>query len=172
MARPEKVAVVENIREKLKSSANVFLTDYQGLDVEKMTELRRSLRKDNIQYIIAKNTLINIAAKEEGLEKLGEYLKGPTAVAFGADEPNIAAKILYESFKKQKLPIIKCFIVDDQFYTDENDLKAFATMPSKDELLVQILMGVQAPLTNLISSIEAPIRELVSVIDAVAISKE
>ncbi len=172
MARPEKVAVVEDIQNRIKSSNNIFLTDYAGLDVEQMTELRRELRKRNISYRIAKNTLIRIAVRKEGLEVLEPYLKGPTAIAFGADDANVAAKVLYESFKKREKPVVKCFYVDGNLYAEPKDLEAFAKLPSREDLYVQILMGVESPLTGLIASIEAPVRELVSVLDALVETKK
>ncbi|MBD3170679.1 MAG: 50S ribosomal protein L10 [candidate division Zixibacteria bacterium] len=172
MARPEKVTVVENFRSKIKESNSIFLTDYLGLNVADMTELRRNLRQENVSYMIAKNTLIRLAAKEEGLEELEPYLKGPTAVAFGVEDPNVPAKILYESFKAKEKPAIKCFYIDGKLYKTADELKAWASLPTKEELYTQILMGVQSPLTNLIASIEAPMREFVSVLDALAKAKE
>ena len=172
MPRPEKVEVVENIRGKLKEANSVFLTDYIGLNVEDMTDLRRKLRDENITYVIAKNTLIRLAAKEEGMEKLEPFLKGPTAVAFGVDDPNVPAKILHESFKAKDKPKIKCFFIDGKLYETAEDLQTWASLPTKEELYTQILMAVEFPLTNLIASIEAPMREFVSVLDALAKAKE
>jgi len=172
MVRPEKIATVEDIRDKIKSSTNIFLTDYSGLNVEQMTELRRELRKKKVIYRIAKNTYIIRAIKGEGLNELEQYLKGPTAVAFGADEPNIPAKIFYDSYKKREKPIIRCFYVDGRVYTQAGDLSAFANLPTKTELYTQILMSVQWPLIGLIASIEAPARELVSVLEALVKAKQ
>jgi large subunit ribosomal protein L10 len=172
MARPEKVAVVKNIKENIRKSSSIFLTDYAGLNVEKMSELRRELRKKEVTYLIAKNTLARIAVEEEGLSVISPYLRGPVAIAFGMDDPNVPAKIFYENLKKQDKPVVKCFYADGTLYETEADLKTFAMLPSREELLSRIVAAVQSPLTGLISSIEAPIRELVSVIDALVKAKQ
>ncbi len=172
MARPEKAAVVEDIKEKLRSAGSVFLTDFTGLNVQEMGNLRRELRKNEIVYTIAKNTLIRRAFNESEMAELEEFLVGPTAVAFGADDASVPAKIFYESFKKLEKPVTKCFYIDGKLFSEYEDLEAFASLPSKEELLVQVLVGIESPLTGLIASIEAPARELVSVLEALVEAKK
>ena len=93
MARPEKKAVVAELKDKLERSRAAVLTDYRGLNVAAMTELRRRMREAEIDYKVVKNTLTRFAARELGVEELEEYLVGPTAIAFSSEDPVLPAKI-------------------------------------------------------------------------------
>ena len=104
MARPEKVAVVESFEKLFNDSNAYFVTDFQGLNVADMTSLRKSLRENNVKYLVAKNTLMDIAARNTEQPDLKEFFKGCTAIAFASDDPAVAAKILYDSYKAIELP--------------------------------------------------------------------
>ncbi|MCP4705650.1 MAG: 50S ribosomal protein L10, partial [candidate division Zixibacteria bacterium] len=116
------------------------------------------------------NTLMRIAAKEAGLEYIVDYLQGQTALAFGADDPAIAAKILYKSFKDIEKPIIKAFVFDGQLYPG-NEITRLADLPSREVLLSQIVSSVEAPISNIVSSLDAVFQELVATVDALEASK-
>jgi large subunit ribosomal protein L10 len=171
MPRPEKVNSVNKVKESLENSKSVFVTDYTGLNVEQITELRKKLRDNNIKYLVAKNTLMRIAFKEAGREKLLDYLKGQTALAFGADDPVVAAKILYDSYKEIEKPEIRAFTLQDDFF-EGREITRLADLPSREELLAQVIMAVESPITSTIGMIDAVFRELVATIDAVAASKQ
>ena len=100
MARPEKEALVQEIAEKLSSSKSVVVTDYKGLDVAKITELRKKLREAGVEYKVIKNTLARIAAKKAEMEDLNELFVGPTAIAFGLEDAVAPAKILVDFAKE------------------------------------------------------------------------
>ncbi|HZD60535.1 MAG TPA: 50S ribosomal protein L10, partial [Anaerolineae bacterium] len=102
MARPEKEAVVQEIRDKLQSAKSVILTDYRGLNFEQLTELRKKLRDQSVEYKIFKNTLARIAAKDSDLSELEAYLVGPTAMAISYEDPVAPAKILLDFAKATK----------------------------------------------------------------------
>lgn len=165
MPKPEKLESVAAITKLFKDSTSCFVTDYQGLNVEDITELRKNLRENNIRYLIAKNTLIKIGAKEAGTEGLDEHLNGPTAIAFTADDPAVAAKILNDCFKKNELPRMKVFIVDEQVY-DGADIKRLADLPPRDIILSMVVAAVEAPFSELIGSLDGFFRDLVGSIDA------
>jgi len=99
MPKPEKMEAVSGLKEQMENASSVFVTEYTGLNVHDITILRKNLRENSVKYIIAKNTLMKIAAKEAGLDDIIDYLRGQTALAFGADDPAVAAKILYDSYK-------------------------------------------------------------------------
>ena len=87
MPKPEKIHAVEEMAKLFADSNSLFITDYQGLNVADITILRKNLRENRIKYLVAKNTLLSRAAKSAGREGLDEYFVGPTAVAFGRDDP-------------------------------------------------------------------------------------
>ena len=99
MPTQQKVQAVAEMKELFENSDSFFITDYQGLDVADMTQLRSNLRDNNVKYLIAKNTLLKIAAKEAGYEGLDTHLTGPTAIAFTSDDAAAAAKVLNDFFK-------------------------------------------------------------------------
>ena len=170
MLRKEKADTVADIKKLFQASGAYFITDYQGLNVTDMTVLRRSLRESQVKYLIAKNTLFRLAAKDAGVEGLDEYFVGPTGVAFAADDPSVAAKILYNSYKEKELPRFKAFVVDDQIHSGD-EVKRLAQLPPKPVLLSQLVAAVEAPLTQLVGSLDGLFRELVGSLDALAEKK-
>ena len=100
MPRADKVAAVAEIKENLSRSQGAVLADYRGLNVKQVTELRRQLREAGVEYKVVKNTLTIIAAKELGLDDLSQYLVGPTAIAFGYEDPVAPAKVLSDFAKR------------------------------------------------------------------------
>ncbi len=171
MPKPEKINAVKDIRNYLEQAKSVFVTDYSGLNVADMTVLRKNLRENSIKYLVAKNTLMRIAAEDAGLKEIVEYLEGPTALAFGADDPATAAKILYDSFKAKDKPIIKAFVMDNQLF-DGADVKKLASLPSREILLSMLVSAIESPISSVLSTVEAVGKELVATIDALAASKE
>jgi len=170
MPRPEKIQAIGELKEQMEKTTSVFVTDYTGLNVADITELRKNLRENSVKYIVAKNTLMKIAATEAGLENIVDYFQGQTALAFGADDPSIAAKILYKSFKDIQKPVIKAFVFDGQLYPGE-EITRLADLPSREVLLSQIIMAVEAPISNIVSSLDAVFYELIATVDALGASK-
>ena len=171
MQREQKADKVAEIKALFENSGAFFLTDYQGLDVPDMTRLRKDLRENNVRYLVAKNTLFKRAADEAGVEGLEEHFTGPTAVAFAADDPSVAAKILHESNKKKDLPRFKVFMMEGQLHQPE-EVKALAELPPRDILLSQVVASVEAPFTELIGSLDGFFRELIGLVDALAEEKK
>jgi large subunit ribosomal protein L10 len=167
MLRQEKIGVVADIKKLFNDSSAYFVTDYQGLNVADITDLRRNLREKNVKFLVAKNTLFQLAAKDAGVEGLDQFFTGPTAVAFAVDDPSVAAKILHQSYKAKELPRFKAFVVEDQIHGPE-DVKRFAELPSREVLLSQLVAAVEAPFTQLVSSLDGLFRELVGTVDALA----
>jgi large subunit ribosomal protein L10 len=168
MARPEKAEKVAQLKELFEGASSIFVTDYQGLDVAQATALRKSLRESNIKYVVAKNTLLRIAAKEAGFDStVTDAFSGPTAVAFCANDPSVPAKILYDSYKDLELPRTKVFVVEAHVHQGD-DIKRLADLPPREVLLSQLVSAVEAPLTSVVNAIEALHRELIGTIDALA----
>lgn len=167
MPKPEKIEAVAEMKKLFEDSRSFFVTDYQGLSVAAMTKLRRDLRGQDVRYLVAKNTLLRLAAKEAGVEGIEEHLSGPTAIAFVPEDAPAAAKVLHESFKERELPRTKVFVIVDKIYSAD-DLKAFAELPSRDELLSQVAMAVEAPLTELARTINGFFQELIGSVEALS----
>lgn len=167
MPKPEKIAAVAEMKTLFEESSSFFVTDYQGLNVDDVTVLRRNLRGTNVRYMVAKNTLLRLAASEAGVEGIHEFLSGPTAVAFTSDDPVAAAKVISESIKAHELPRVKVFVVDNTHYAPE-DLKRFSDLPSREQLLSNVVAAVEAPISELIGSIDGFFRKLVGLVDALA----
>ena len=171
MPNPEKMEAVAEMKELFEQSGSFFITDYKGLNVADMTVLRKNLRENSIRYLIAKNTLLKLAAKDAGQEGLDEHFIGPTAVAFASDDPSVAAKILHDSYKDKELPRIKAFVVDNQMHPAE-EIRRLAELPPRPILLSQLVAAVEAPLTQLIGALDAVFRDLVGSVDALAEKKK
>ncbi len=143
MNRKEKEQVVSDFK-KVEGLKAVVLTHYRGLNVEQMNNLRRRLREEKISYHVVKNTMMKLAAKGTDLEKLNDYFEGPTAIAISYGDPIPLAKILSEFVKTQPKLEIKIGLIQGKV-TPPDEIKALATMPSREVLLAQILGGIQIP---------------------------
>jgi large subunit ribosomal protein L10 len=137
MARPEKVAVVEEVRDRLGRSTATLLTEYRGLTVGDLRALRIELRKADAEYQVTKNTLIRIAAREAGLQVPAEVLTGPTAITFCAGDPVATAKILRAFSRQHPALIIKGAILDGEVLSAEAAL-GLADLASREELLARL----------------------------------
>ncbi|MCK4632267.1 MAG: 50S ribosomal protein L10 [candidate division Zixibacteria bacterium] len=167
MPSAAKIEAVAEIKKLFKGSSSLFVTDYQGLNVADMTVLRKDLRENNVKFFIGKNTLLKIAAKESGVEGLDEHLIGPTAIAFTADDPAVAARILHKSFKDRELPRMKVFLVDNKVFAG-GEIKRLADLPTKEVLYSMVVAAVESPLTELVGTLDGVFRKLVGTVDALA----
>ena len=172
----QKKAIVANLKEILTSSQGVVITSYKGLTVAQDTALRVELRKAGVSYHVIKNTMTRIAAQEAGFEGMIQYLEGTTALAYSADDAVAPAKIISEFIKKNNLAdeeklVIKGGIVDGQVVTAE-EVKAIASLPSREVLIAKLLGSMQAPVSNTVGVMGAMLRSIVNVLDAVRKQKE
>lgn len=171
MARPEKVAVVEELKGKLSRAQVVVLTDYRGLNVQEITELRRQLREAGVEYKVAKNTLTIRAAREVDLPDLEQYLSGPTAIALGYDEPVSPAKIISDFARSHKELEIKGGVLEGNVIGIDA-VQALADLPPRDELLAMVARAMQGPIAGLANALQGIMRNLVYALDAVREQKE
>jgi len=150
----EKQQIVEEITTKLRESAATVLTDYRGLNVAQVTELRRKLREAGIEFKVLKNTLIRRATANAELTELDSVLTGPTAVAFGKDDVVAPAKILSEFAKQNDALKIKGGVVEGRV-VGFDEIKALADLPSREGLLSMLLSVLQAPVRNFALAVKA-----------------
>jgi large subunit ribosomal protein L10 len=167
MARPEKVAVVDEIAEKIKRTQSLFLTDFTGLDVEAINELRLLLRENAVEYRVVKNTLARLAADQAGREDLKPFLVGPTAMAFGFEDPVLPAKLLSRFAQKTGKPSVKAILFEGQLFGQET-MDRLKVLPSHEELLAQILGGLKAPMMRTVMVLTGLLRNLLNVLDAIS----
>ena len=147
MARPEKVAVVEEIRTKLDEADAAVLTEYRGLTVHELAELRASLRPTGTQYKVFKNTLARRAIEGRGLEEITDLFEGPVAIAFVQGDAASAAKALREFGRDHDALVVKGGLLGEKVVTP-TDIEALAELPSREVLLTQIAGLFQQPLTR------------------------
>ena len=171
MPTAEKEAVVKDLADLFRRSAGVYLSDFTGLDVPSVTELRGKLRSEGVTYQVIKNRLAKLAAREAGLDGLEEVLTGPTAIAASDTDPIAPVRIL-TAFSKdaQGRPVVKVGLVDGRLYQDA-ELERLATLPSRDVLLGQIVWTIQSPLSGLASCLNGVLQKLVLVLNAVVEKK-
>jgi large subunit ribosomal protein L10 len=158
--RPEKVAVVEEVREKFESSDAVLFTDYRGLSVRDLAQLRAAMRDAGGEYRVYKNTLVRRATRELDLELDGE-LVGPTAIAFVGQRPDgspgdavLVAKALQTFAKANPLLVVKGGVLGDQIL-DADSAKALANVAPREELLARLAGGMAAPMREFASLLQA-----------------
>ncbi|MDI9442255.1 MAG: 50S ribosomal protein L10 [Firmicutes bacterium] len=166
MARPEKVAMVDEIQERLTKVQGAVVTDYRGLNAGEMTALRKELREAGIEFKVLKNTLTILAAEKAEMNDLIPLLTGPTAFAFGYDDPVAAAKIISEFAKKNKNLEIKGGILEGAVL-DPAGVESLADLPSREVLLAMVMRAMQGPLSGMVNVLQGNIRNLVYALEAV-----
>ena len=147
MARPEKIAVVEEIRTKLAEADAAVLTEYRGLTVPELAALRASLRGSDTEYKVFKNTLARLAVEDSGLDGVAAMFEGPVAIAFVRGDAASAAKALRDFGRTNPALVLKGGLLGDRIITSV-DIEALAELPSRDALLAQVAGVFQAPLTK------------------------
>ncbi|MGQ9780455.1 MAG: 50S ribosomal protein L10 [Bacillota bacterium] len=159
MARPEKEAIVAEARDRFARAKAVILTDYRGLNVAEVTELRKRLREAGVEYKVVKNTLATLAARQAAIEGLDKYLVGPIAMAFSYEDPVVPAKLLTEFARERRKLELKAGVLEGKVI-DEAEVKALAELPSREQLLAMVLGAFQAPLRGLATVLAGPLRNL------------
>lgn len=165
MNRREKEQVVSDLQKKIEQFKAVVLTNYRGLNVEQMEQLRRRLREEKIAYSVVKNTMMKLASQGTGLEKLRDYFEGPTAMAVCYGDPILLAKILSEFQKAQPLLEIKAGLIEGKVASPE-EVKSLASMPGREVIFGQVLGSIQTPGMQVAGAILSAIQQVVSVIQA------
>jgi large subunit ribosomal protein L10 len=169
MKRPEKEQLVTELREKITGAKALYYTDFTGLNVKRMTELRRRLRRAGVDYVVIKNTLALRAVNESGLA--GTRLKGPTGVVVAKD-PVAAAKLLSDFAKENdQRPAVKGGLLDG-VAIDEAQVKKLASMPSREQMLAELGAGLQAPLAGFLGALNGLMYMFVGALDALRTQRE
>ena len=171
MARPEKVQAVEQIKQRFADVEGALLTEYRGLSVGEMAELRVALREADADYKVLKNTLTRIAVREVGLEELEGMLEGPTAIAFCRKDPAAVAKALDDAAKRFPVLVIKGGVLNGQVI-GADQAKELARLEPRDVQLAKIAMMMNSPLQQTANVIGALLRDLGSMLAQVSEQKK
>ena len=158
MPTDAKRETVAELREALSSSRTLIVSEYRGLGVKELAEIRRSLRKQDVTYRVVKNRLMRIAAQDTLGEALGPLLVGPTAIAFGTDESSTAKAVL-DATRPYKLVTITGAVLGNRSITADA-VRSLASLPSREVLLARLAGGMQAPVATLAGLLAANIRNL------------
>jgi large subunit ribosomal protein L10 len=159
----EKIAAVDDLRQRLDGVKTVLLTEYRGLTVQQISVLRKQLRAVSAQYKVVKNRLAKIAISSSELEVLRPQLTGPVALIVSKDDPVAVAKAVSAFARTNQAFTVKGGYVDGRLMPPEG-LKTLAELPSKEALRAQLVGAISGPLTQLVSLLQAPQRELAYVL--------
>jgi large subunit ribosomal protein L10 len=165
MNRDEKRAVVERLVEQIRESSALIVTDYRGLTVTETADVRRALREAGASFHVAKNTLAKLAAEQADRPHLVDFLEGPTAIAFIADDPVPAAKALSDVARRTRILAVKGGVMNGHTLSAD-EVRRLGDLPSREVLLSQLVGALAGPMQATAGVLAAPLRELVAVLDA------
>ncbi|OYV73408.1 MAG: 50S ribosomal protein L10 [Gemmatimonadetes bacterium 21-71-4] len=169
MKRSDKEQLVAELRAKLEGATSLYYTDFTGLNVKRMTELRRRLRRAKVEYVVIKNSLALRAVNEAGL--VSQPLRGPTGLVVGNDAL-AAAKVLTDFAKENdQRPIVKGGLMDGRAL-DSAQVKKLAAMPSREQMLAELGAGLQSPLAAFVGALNGLLYSFAGALDALKTQRE
>ena len=169
MKRTDKEQLVVELKDKMKGASALYYTDFTGLNVKRMTELRRRLKRQGVEYVVIKNTLALRAVNESGL--VSQALKGPTGVVISRD-PVTAAKLLTDFAKENDAkPSVKGGLLDG-VSIDESQVKKLASMPSREQMLADLGAGLQSPMAAFVGVLNGLLYMFAGALDALKTQRE
>ena len=166
-----KKKIVEDLKGKFATTKVIIVTDYKGLNVAQMTELRRKLSDADVEYQVVKNTLLNRASKDTDAELLKDVFKGPSGIALSFDDPVAPAKVLTQFAKDNQKLEIKAGVMNGKLM-NLDAITALSKLPSREELLAQVLSAMNAVPTGLVRALADVPTRMVNVLNAIKEQKE
>ena len=164
MRLEQKERIVERLAERIREAPAMIVTDYRGLTVTQVAEVRRSLREVGATFHVTKNTLARIAAKQADRPDLVALLEGPTAIAFVADDPAAAAKKLSDIARQTRILAVRGAVMEGQPLSAD-EVRALGDLPPKDVLQAQVVGAIASPVQGAYNVLAAPLREFLVVLD-------
>ena len=170
MPNKKNIEQVKELSETLAKAKAVYFTEYHGLNVGDITKLRSEFFKVDVDYKVAKNTLIKLAAQDNKISGVDDMLKGSTALAISYDEPVAPAKVIKEFKKDNELPEVKGILFEGDFMSGD-EFERLADMPSKEESLSMLVAMLNSPLQKLVSTLNAPMQDTLGVLNSLKENK-
>jgi large subunit ribosomal protein L10 len=167
----EKERVVEELAGRVRDAKCLYVTDFTGLGVGAMTELRRRLAEAQVEYIVVKNTLARRALAGGDFEELTAHLEGPSAFAVSHSDAVVAAKILTEFARDREKPKIKAGLIEGKVVSMD-DIRRLAALPPREVLLAQLMASVRAPIAGLVYTLHGLLAKFVRTVDAMRAQRE
>ncbi len=166
MPNPKNIKTVAELKDKLSRAKAIYFTDYLGLDVGNITNLRSEFFKADVEFTVAKNTLLKLAAYESKIEGLDEFLSGPTAIAISYNEPSTPAKVISAFIKNNNSdkPHVKGILFEGNIFAGD-EFSRIANLPTKQELLSILISILNGPLTKLVRTLSAPMVNAVNALN-------
>lgn len=164
MPNAKNIKKVDELTEKLERAKGVYLTDYIGLNVQDITDLRREFYENDVEYLVTKNTLLKIAANNSNLNDLDSALNGSTAVAFSYEDPTSPARVIKKFTKDNELPKVKGIVIDGELI-DGSEFDRIANLPTKEESIAKFAALLQSPLLKLIWALKSPMSDMTNMLN-------
>jgi large subunit ribosomal protein L10 len=172
MNRDEKQVIIDDLHQKLSGANSFYLTDFTGMNVKQMTEFRRRLRRQDIEYVVVKNTLAQRALSSLELPDVASFFSGPTGLVIGRDNAVAAAKVLSDFAREfDNKPKVKLGIVEGREVRPDQ-IKQLAELPSREVLLAQLAGGLQAPMARLAGGMQNIMAGFARAVDALRQARE
>ena len=165
MPNAQKIELINELTQKFDHSSGIYFTCYTGMDVCKATELRKQFRECGVTYLVSKNTLVQVAAKNAGFEdKLNEFLQGQVGIAYADKDPASPARVI-NNFKKEHKDVLKVLglVFEGEIYGADKFIE-LASLPGREELLAKFVGGLNQPMTKLVGTLNGAILKLVGVL--------
>ena len=159
MPSSKNIKQLEQLSEKLSRAKAVYITEYLGLNVDEITELRKEFFSNQVEYKVTKNTLLKLAAEQNKLKGLDDFLNKSTAIAISYDDPTSPARVIKNFTKENELPHVKGIVFEGEVF-DGIEFKKFANVPSKEESLAKLIALLQSPLSKLICTLKSPMSNI------------
>lgn len=166
LTKDQKIAQVKQIKEKFKDSSLIIFTDYCGLSVSDLTNLRSQLRAVNSDFTVYKNRLAQLALTDLNIPETNEILSGPTGFISTGDDPCATAKVVSKYIKEQESVTVKGGVFESKLVTDKT-VAQLASLPSRDELVAKVVGSIKAPISNFVMNLSGPLRGLVYTLKAI-----
>jgi large subunit ribosomal protein L10 len=169
--KPKKIETVHDLAERVSRARGIFFTNFKGLTVAEITDLRRQCYNAKVDYLVCKNTFSRMVLRDKGYGDALKHLQGPTALAFGYDDPAVAAKILYDFAAKNEKLVLKGGVFEGKAVTAK-DIQAIKDLPSRDQALSMVIAAIFGPVQGFYNVTNAVLRDFVSVIDQIIEKKK
>ena len=167
MPTEAKRETIAELTEECRSASAMIVSEYRGLKVSELGEIRKNLRKQNVTYHVVKNRLMKIAAAAAGNDKINPLLTGPTAIAFIKGDEGSSAKAILDAFRPYRLIKVTGGVVGEQVVSADG-VTRLAALPSRDVLLSQVAGAIAAPMSTMAGLFDAPLRDIAGLVQALA----